>query len=155
MGPMKLRVYLDTSVFNAVLDAQWPDRRDVTLRFFDRLADFDVATSEVARSEISDTRDPARRTELLALLERVNVIEVTEEMKELAWNYVRHRIFTARMLDDARHVAAAVVTRQDVLLSWNFRHLVNRRRRAMINELNLSRYLPRIDIVSPMELAYE
>jgi hypothetical protein len=31
--------------------------------------------------------------------------------------------------DDALHVAIAVVSRQDILVSWNFRHLVNRRRR--------------------------
>jgi hypothetical protein len=35
-------------------------------------------------------------------------------------------------------VAAAVLTQQDVLLSWNFEHLVNRHRRAQINEGNIS-----------------
>jgi hypothetical protein len=40
----------------------------------------------------------------------------------------------------------AVVGRHDVLLSWNFRHLVNRRRRAKVNELNVSQGLPTIEI---------
>jgi hypothetical protein len=40
------------------------------------------------------------------------------------------------------HVAACVLTLQDILVSWNFRHLVNRRRRALINEVNIARGLP-------------
>ena len=54
--------------------------------------------------------------------------------------------------NDALHVAAAVLTRQDVLLSWNFKHLVNRRRRAQINEENISLGLPTIEIVAPPEI---
>ena len=49
-------------------------------------------------------------------------------------------------------MAAAVLTRQDVLLSWNFKHLVNRRRRAQINEENISLGLPVIEIVAPPEI---
>jgi glycogen operon protein len=48
------------------------------------------------------------------------------------------------MYNHAVHVAAAVLTRQDVLVSWNFRHLVNRRRRAQVNEVNISLGLPMI-----------
>jgi hypothetical protein len=61
-------------------------------------------------------------------------------------------VFTAAMLNDAFHVAAAVVTRQDVLLSWNFRHLVNRRRRARVNEVNVEAGLPILEILAPPEL---
>ena len=56
------------------------------------------------------------------------------------------------MYNDALHVAAAVATRQDILLSWNFRHLVNRRRRAMINDLNVAEGLPGIEIMVPPEI---
>lgn len=55
-------------------------------------------------------------------------------------------------LEDALHVTVAVVSRQDVLVSWNFRHLVNRRRRALINEVNILLGFPTIEIVAPPEL---
>ena len=73
-------------------------------------------------------------------------------MKDLAQNYLDAGIFTPTMLNDARRVAAAVMTRQDVLLSWNFKHLVNRRRRGMVNQVNLSKGLPMIEIVAPPEI---
>jgi hypothetical protein len=56
------------------------------------------------------------------------------------------------MRNDALHVAAAVLTRQDILLSWNFKHLVNRKRRALINQLNTAKSLPLIEILAPPEI---
>jgi len=44
------------------------------------------------------------------------------------------------------------MNRQDVILSWNFKHLVNRMRRAQINHINISLGFPVIDIVAPPEL---
>ena len=79
-------------------------------------------------------------------------VPVTDEMRELADHYVRAGVFTPVMLADALHVAAAVLSRQDVLLSWNFRHLVNRRRRARVNDVNISLGLPTIEILPPPEL---
>ncbi len=53
---------------------------------------------------------------------------------------------------DALHVAVAVVTRQDIFVSWNFRHLVNRRRRALVNEVNVLMSHPPIEILAPPEV---
>jgi hypothetical protein len=61
-------------------------------------------------------------------------------------------VFTPIMLNNALHVATAVLIRHDVLLSWNFRHLVNRRRRAEVNEVNISVGLPMVEILAPPEL---
>ena len=41
---------------------------------------------------------------------------------------------------------------QDILLSWNFKHMVNRRRRIKINEVNVSLGLPNIEIIAPPEI---
>ena len=73
-------------------------------------------------------------------------------MKRLAAKYVQAATFTAATYNDALHVAAAVLAEQDVLVSWNFKHLVNRRRRAQINEVNISLGLPTIEIVAPPEM---
>lgn len=74
------------------------------------------------------------------------------EMKNLAHSYIAAGVFTLTMFNDALHVAAAVLTRQDVLLSWNFKHLVNRRKRAKVNEVYISLGLPTIEILAPPEI---
>ena len=73
-------------------------------------------------------------------------------MRQLSERYVQAGVFTAIMVNDAVHVAAAVLTRQDLLLSWNFKHLVNRVRRAKINQVNVSQRLPTIEIIAPPEI---
>jgi hypothetical protein len=39
-----------------------------------------------------------------------------------------------------------------LIVSWNFRHLVNRRRRALVNEVNILAGYPIIEIIAPPEL---
>ena len=149
---MKLRLYLDTSVFSAYYDQRHLDRKTETEQFWKKSNQFEVTTSELAKLELSQTSNAELRTQFLELLNQVTMVPVTLEMKDLAQNYLDADIFTPTMLNDAIHVAAAVMTRQDVLLSWNFKHLVNRRRRGMVNQVNISKGLPMIEIVAPPEI---
>ena len=76
----------------------------------------------------------------------LNIIAVTDEMAEFAEKYIAAGCVYETMFNDAVHVAASTLTRQDVLVSWNFRHLVNRRRRAVVCSVNATEGLPAIDI---------
>jgi hypothetical protein len=149
---MKLKVYLDTTVISAAEDARAPERRAETLAFFARADEFALVTSELTRVEISATPDPDRKNALLSRLRHVRVIAVSAEMTQLAREYVDHDIIPSAYEDDAIHIAAAVLSGQDVLVSWNFRHMVNRRRRSLVNLMNASRGLPTVEIVTPSEL---
>lgn len=148
----KLAVYLDTTVISAAEDTRAPDRRDRTLEFFARAAEFRLFTCELTRSELIRTPDEQRRTLLLNRLLTVQIAPVTNEMQSLADEYVKAQIIPEAFRDDAVHVAAAVLGGHEVLASWNFRHMVNRRRRSLVNLLNESRGLNLIEIVTPAEL---
>ncbi len=149
---MKLRVYIDTSVFSALLDERAPARQTDTRSFLARLEEFEVSTSTVTRRELEATPGPDRRAKLLEILRGIAIHQVTDEVKELARSYLDEGVFASKSVNDALHVAVAVLTRHDVLVSWNFEHLVNRRRRARVNDLNISRGLPGIEIVAPPEM---
>jgi predicted nucleic acid-binding protein len=149
---VKLRLYLDTSVVSALGDPRSPDRQDLTEQFFRRITDYECSTSDVMRQEIQRTRDAQRRESMLRELEALRVFAVTEEAQHLADRYVSAGIFSATVRNDALHVAVAVLERQDVLVSWNFKHLVNRKRRAAVAAVNLSLGLPTIEILPPPEV---
>lgn len=149
---MKLRVYMDTSVFSARLDERAPERRAQTEEFFTRLDALDVSTSTLTRVELAQTREAGRREELLGLLDGLTVHPVSDEATQLADGYLDRGVFGPSSFGDAVHVAMAVLTGQDVLVSWNFKHLVNRCNRAKINEVNVSRGLCTVEIVAPPEL---
>ncbi len=54
---------------------------------------------------------------------------------------------------DALHVAAATVARADIILSWNFKHIVNYARIQKFNGVNALKGYPNIAIHSPREVS--
>lgn len=148
---MRLRLYLDTSVISANVDERLPERRRATLEFWERLADYDVAISELTLTEIRAAR-PVLREGMLIQIAGFRVLPVSEGARNLAGEYVQRGVFSAAMAMDALHVALAVTTGQDILVSWNFRHLVNRRRRGLVNEVNVLMGNPSIEILAPPEV---
>jgi len=149
---MSVRLYLDTSVVSARVDDRLPERRQATVDFWGRLTEYEVAISELTLAEIQATADPALRQEMEASVRGFEVLPVGVESRRLAQEYVRRGVFSPATLDDGVHVAVAVLSRRHVLVSWNFRHLVNRRRRALINEVNILAGFPTIEIVAPPEV---
>mgnify|MGYP003386777580 FL=1 len=89
---------------------------------------------------------------MLASLRSVALLPITDEMRALAADYIAAGIFNPTQRTDALHVAAAVISRHDVLVSWNFKHLVNRRRRGLVNALNIQLGAASLDIISPPEV---
>jgi predicted nucleic acid-binding protein len=146
-----MRIYLDTSVVSARVDDRLPERRQATVDFWNRLAEYEVAISELTLAEIRATADPSLRREMEESVRPFEVLRVEEESRRLAQEYVRRGVFSPATIEDALHVAVAVATRRDILVSWNFRHLVNRRRRALINEVNILAGYPTIEIIAPPE----
>ncbi len=149
---MKPRVYLDTSVVSAYFDVRTPERMNATREFWGQYPRYALTTSTLTLDELQAVPTAEQHAKFAELLEGVAVVTVSGEMNEVAREYVRAGIFSPKMWADALHVACAVVSRQDILLSWNFKHLVNRRRRAMVNETNVVLGLPAIEILAPAEL---
>jgi len=152
---MKLWIYLDTSVFSAYLDERAPERLAETREFWSRLDGFEPYSSSVAADELARTPDLTRRARLQELFRQVVSLPTAPDTVALAQSYVSLGAFSEEQRVDALHVAAAVLGRMDVLVSWNFRHLVNRRRRNLLAAHNSTLGLPVIEILSPPELIGE
>lgn len=149
---MKLRIYLDTSVVSAYVDDRLPERKQATVEFWNRLGDYEVTISELTVTEIQATESPPIRAQMTELIRQFSILPIEEEARRLAQEYVHRGVFSPGTIEDAIHVAVAVAFRQDMLVSWNFRHLVNRRRRALINEVNVLMGYPTIEILAPPEV---
>ncbi len=149
---MALKIYLDTSVYSAFFDDRAPDRMLLTRQFWQQIDRFEAKTSELTRRELEQTFDPVRRKDMLGLLGRTPILPDQSGTELLAHRYIDAGVFSPAMINDALHVAFAVIGQQNVLVSWNFRHLVNRSRRARVNEVNSSAGFPTIEILAPPEL---
>ena len=85
----------------------------------------------------------------------VEHISLDEEAIDLATAYLEDGAVAESSLSDARHIAIATITRADVLVSWNFKHIVNLNRIRRFNAVNLKLGYPIIEIRSPSEVLDE
>ena len=154
----KYNVYIETSVWSFVFAEDVPEYRADTLMFFDlcRKRVFEPYISNVVLREIQHAKNPLRKH----LQEVINDIKPTLltaslDGDSLSDAFLREHVIPASMPEDARHVAIAIVHGIDVLVSWNFRHIVNIRREDRFNAVAvLEGYHHRLRIVSPKELIY-
>jgi hypothetical protein len=149
-----MKIYLDTSVLGGCFDPEWQQWSTLLMDEFRALRKVAVI-SDLTLAELQNA--PAQVQDLIASLPDPAKLSVfiDEEARELAQRYIDEGALTLKMLSDARHIAIATVQRVDVLVSWNFRHIVNLNRIRLFNAVNLRAGYPLLEIRSPREVLHE
>lgn len=80
------------------------------------------------------------------------MLDVDENVLELQQAYIAEGILTEKWYDDALHVALATVSGCDVIVSWNFKHIVNFKKIPLFNAVNVLKGYRPIAIHSPSEV---
>jgi len=78
--------------------------------------------------------------------------DITEDMEKLAEKYLEQNIVSENFYNDALHIAVATVIGVDVLVSWNFKHIVNLNKIKLFNSVNLREGYNILEIRSPREV---
>jgi len=148
---VKTRIYVDTSVIGGCLDVEYRIHSRRLLEWFRRgkatavLSDLTLLellnAPQAVRAILDDIPDANKETH-----------SMDDEATKLARAYLAARVLTRRQWLDAQHIALAAVRRVDLLVSWNFRHIVNLRRIHGYNSVNLGRGYPILEIRSPREV---
>lgn len=156
----KLKLYIETSVWNFYFADDARDKQEITKSFFELVKKgvYDVYYSDVVVLEIERASETKRKA-LLKLIEQCSPRELatTDEAEKLAEKYLEHKIVSAQKREDALHAAIAAVYELDALISWNYRHLANLRKSELFYGVNLSSgYTKKVEIVTPTEvMSYE
>ncbi len=150
--PIKLqRIYVDTSVVGGCFDDEFQEH-SLALFALARAESIRLVVSEVTMAELF-AAPPHVRDVLAGLPEAcLEYVWQTGESEALAEEYMRQAVVPARMIADAQHIATATVSRVDVLVSWNFKHIVNLNRIHAVNSVNLRAGYPMLEIRSPREV---
>ncbi|HLG30462.1 MAG TPA: hypothetical protein VI387_09650, partial [Candidatus Brocadiales bacterium] len=84
------------------------------------------------------------------------VVSETVESIELAQKYLAAEILSKNFENDARHIAVAVTSNVDMVVSWNFKHIVHFDKIRQFNSVNIREGYKPIEIYSPREVvSYE
>lgn len=152
----KIRVYLDTSIISYLDQHDMPDRMKETQEMWEILktSKYQVLISDLVLGEISECSDKKRET-LMAYLNEIDyeIYEVNDDADELANLIVEEGILRPKSMDDATHIAIAILSNANMILSWNFKHLVNYNTINGVRQICFKKHLNRIiDICSPYVL---
>ncbi len=148
---MKFRIYTDTSVLGGCEDEEFAEYSIRLMESFTR-GDLVLVLSNLTVQEL--TLAPIQVRKRLATIPdaHIELLQLNDEANELAEAYISTGVITDKMRIDAQHIAIATVNRVNVLVSWNFKHIVNLARIHGYNSVNLRQGYPMIEIRTPREV---
>lgn len=112
---------------------------------------FVLITSELVREEILGGPEKVQKyfEKMLAYCE---IAEVVRQALELQAAYLKEEILSDKYATDALHVALATVANAKMIISWNFKHIVNFKKIPLYNAVNKLKGYEPIEIYSPPEV---
>ncbi len=155
---VRWRVYVDTSVFGASQSDEEDGFREPSQQLFrDILANkFTLVLSDVTQRELDQAPEAVQAVLSRLPFPQTEYAEASGEAEALAERYILDGALTLKSWADALHIATATVAGVDLLVSWNFKHIVNARRIRAFNRVNIRAGYSQIDIRKPKEaIEYE
>lgn len=148
---MRRRIYTDTSAVGGCFDVEF---QHGSIPLFDafRSGAAVLVVSDLTLAELEAAPEPVRDVLLSVPVEHVEFVSFSEEAAHLSEAYLNEGVVPSKSRIDAQHIATATICRADVLVSWNFKHIVNLERIHGYNSVNLRLGYPMLEIRSPMEV---
>jgi hypothetical protein len=147
----RLRVYADTSVFGGCFDEEFADESSA---FFKEVSGrrFLLVIADVTVRELAFAPEPVRRVLAELSADDVEFIPYSEEIGRLRDAYIAAGVLGETSAGDAEHIASATVAEADLVVSWNFKHIVHFDKIAGFQAVNLLHGYKPIRIYSPREV---
>lgn len=148
---MKQRIYIYTSVIGGCLDPEFSQWSNFLFEEINKGLKT-PAISDITREEIS--KAPLKVKKILDALTKENIenVDLSEEAENLAKQYIVNKVVSKKHIADAHHIAIATINKVDILVSWNFKHIVNINRIHNFNSVNLRCGYSLLEIRTPREV---
>jgi predicted nucleic acid-binding protein len=148
-----IRVYVDTSIFGGLFDDEFSEP---SKPFFEQVTAglIQLVISPIVLQELHAAPDHVRRC-FDEISHRIELAPLTTEAEALQRAYLDAHVLGARWESDAMHVAMATLSGCQVIVSWNFKHLVNFRRIPLYNAVNEAQGYAAIAIHTPPEVVQD
>ena len=145
------RIYVDTSVIGGCFDPEFAEWSNGLLQDF-RNGTFQPLLSEVISAEIEEAPGEVHIIYAELLMLNADILIVEESALELADEYQKRGILIPSFYNDGLHIAMATVAGADLLVSWNFKHIVRFDKIRLFNAVNIEFGYKPLQIFSPREV---
>ena len=145
------KIYLDTSVIGGCFDDEFKKWSNNLVKDI-KSGLFIPVLSEVVSSEIETAPERIRMKYSEILGYDAIFLEINDEAVLLARKYQERGILPEKFFEDGLHIALATINNIDLLVSWNFKHIVRFDKIRHFNAINMETGYKTIEIYSPMEV---
>jgi predicted nucleic acid-binding protein len=149
------KIYLDTSVFGGYFDAEFEVWTKI---LFDKIiaGEYKILYSRLIDIELASAPEKVREFVDTLPKSQIEFVDISEEAIKLAEQYLNENIVGKTSRADCIHIAIATLNNADMLVSWNFKHIVNLNRIRGYNSVNQKYRHKTLEIRTPREiLEYE
>ena len=148
----KQTVYVDTSVIGGCFDDEFKEWSNNLVTDFQKGL-FTPVLSEITAAEINEAPFEVKNMYQEILSYNSLYLEIDDSTIALAGYYQKRNVLTEKFFDDGLHIALATINRIDMLVSWNFKHIVHFDKIRLFNSINIEIGYKPIEIYSPREVA--
>ena len=148
---VRQRFYFDTSVFGGVFDTEF---EEASIQLFEKvkLGQIICVYSDLTEGELFEAPENVKSFFRDLKKENIEMISVNDEAVNLARKYIDEKVVGKTSFDDCVHISLATIHKVDILVSWNFKHIVNIYRIRGYNSVNLSCGYQTLEIRSPKDI---
>lgn len=147
----KPRLYFDTSIFGGIYDIEFQQETELLFEMV-RSGEIICVYSDLCEFELENAPEKVKKFFLNLNQDQTEFVEITEEINQLAEEYIKEKVVGETSIDDCRHIACATINKVDYLISWNFKHIVNIFRIRGYNAINMKNGYLQLDIRSPKDI---
>lgn len=148
---MKQRIYIDTSVIGGYFDEEFEKDTKIFFQSFER-GEIILVISDLLESEIIKAPEFIRDFLSSLNVDYIEVVTLDAEAIKLADKYIEEKVVGHTSRADCQHIALATIHNADVLVSWNFKHIVNLSRIRGYNGINYKNGYKMLEIRTPKEI---
>ncbi len=148
---MKMRIYLDTSVFGGCFDDEFTIE---SRKLFQEInsGKFMMVVSDTTLDELQPAPPEAMAVLESIAPENAEYVAISDKVITLRDAYLTAGVVGTSSTGDAEHVAVATVAGVDMIVSWNFKHIVHYDKIAGYNAINTEYGYKAVQIFSPKEV---
>jgi len=113
--------------------------------------EYDVVVSFVVFNELHDNLNIPRRDRLLNYLEQLDyeIVRKSLEIESIANEILNNGILTQKSYNDCLHIACAMTSGCDCIVSYNFKYMVNIRTIKGVQAISMLQDYGNINIITP------
>ena len=145
-------LYLDSSVFGGYYDKEFTKWSKALIDTIIREDDYHIIFSEVLDGELADAPEQVKNLALDIPGNKTYFVALEDSAIALADAYIEDGVVGKTSRADCLHIALATLNNADVLVSWNFNHIVNYKKIRGYNAVNYKFGYKILDIRTPREI---